>query len=125
MDLAHRRLTPDFTFYMFLVEVLIASAVIYACITFGLFVFLPGVFLRSRVTGACPVTTDLIMRVNVRTTATTSKTFDRSQRTTRVLQSTKQDGDTAMSGDGGQNAFDKKYDIPFMIFRSSKFDVST
>ena len=34
----------------------------------GLFVFLPGVFLSSRVTGACPVTTDLIMRVNVRTT---------------------------------------------------------
>ena len=33
----------------------------------GLFVFFPGVFLSSRVTGACPVTTDLIMRVNVRT----------------------------------------------------------
>ena len=31
------------------------------CTTFGLFVFLPGVFLSSRVTGACPVTTDLIM----------------------------------------------------------------
>ena len=30
--------------------------------------FFPGVFLSSRVTGACPVTTDLIMRVNVRTT---------------------------------------------------------
>ena len=30
-----------------------------------------GVFLSSRVTGACPVTTDLIMRVNVRTTTTT------------------------------------------------------
>ena len=28
----------------------------------GLFVFFPGVFLKSRVTGACPVTTDLIMR---------------------------------------------------------------
>ena len=26
--------------------------------------FFPGVFLSSRVTGACPVTTDLIMRVN-------------------------------------------------------------
>ena len=36
----------------------------------GLFVFFPGVFLSSRVTGACPVTTDLIMRVNVRTTTT-------------------------------------------------------
>ena len=37
----------------------------------GLCVFFPGVFLSSRVTGACPVTTDLIMRVNVRTTTTT------------------------------------------------------
>ena len=35
-----------------------------------LFVFFPGVFLSSRVTGACPVTTDLIMRVNMRTTTT-------------------------------------------------------
>ena len=34
----------------------------------GLFVFSPGVSLSSRVIGACPVTTDLIMRVNVRTT---------------------------------------------------------
>ena len=33
----------------------------------GLCVFFPGVFLSSRVTGACPVTTDLIIRVNVRT----------------------------------------------------------
>ena len=31
-------------------------------------VFFPGVFLGSRVTGACPVTTDLIMRVNMGTT---------------------------------------------------------
>ena len=30
----------------------------------------PGVFLSSIVTGACPVTTDLIMRVHVRTTTT-------------------------------------------------------
>ena len=37
----------------------------------GLFVFFPGVFLSSRVTGACPVTTDLIMRVNAKTTTTT------------------------------------------------------
>ena len=36
-----------------------------------LFVFFPGVFLGFRVTGACPVTTDLIMRINVRTTTTT------------------------------------------------------
>ena len=35
----------------------------------------PGVFLSSRVTGACPVTTDLIMRVNVRTTTTTMYTY--------------------------------------------------
>ena len=34
----------------------------------GLFVFFPGVFLSSRVTGAYPVTTDLIMRVDARTT---------------------------------------------------------
>ena len=46
-----------------------ASAVIYARTTFGL-CFFPGVFLSSRVSGACPVTTDLIMRVNVRTTTT-------------------------------------------------------
>ena len=32
--------------------------------------FFPEVFLSSRVTGACPVTTDLIMRVDVRTTTT-------------------------------------------------------
>ena len=38
----------------------------------GLCVFFPGVFLSSRVTGACPVTTDLIMRVSVRTTTTTT-----------------------------------------------------
>ena len=37
----------------------------------GLFVFFRGVFLSSRVTGTCPVTTDLIMRVYVRTTTTT------------------------------------------------------
>ena len=40
----------------------------------GLCVFFPGVFLSSRVTGACPVTTDLIMRVNVRATTTTTTT---------------------------------------------------
>ena len=31
-------------------------------------VFFHGVFLHSRVTGACPVTTDLILRGNVRAT---------------------------------------------------------
>ena len=35
----------------------------------GLFVFVPRVFFSSRVTGACPVTTDLIMRLHVRTTS--------------------------------------------------------
>ena len=40
------------------------------CVYHLWFVFFPGVFLSSRVTGACPVTTDLIMRVNVRTTTT-------------------------------------------------------
>ena len=54
----------------------------------GLFVFFPGVFLSSRVTGTCPVTTDLIMRVNVRTTTTTStkkqENFDVINRAVRV-----------------------------------------
>ena len=36
------------------------------------FCFFPGVFLSSRMTGACPVTTGLIMRVNVRITTTTA-----------------------------------------------------
>ena len=38
----------------------------------GLCVSFPGIFLSFRVTGACPVTTDLILRVNVRTTTTTT-----------------------------------------------------
>ena len=51
-----------------------AAAVIYACTTLGCLCFFPNnrVFLSSRVTGACPVTTDLTMRVNVRTTTTTT-----------------------------------------------------
>ena len=36
----------------------------------GVFVFFPRVFLSARVTGACPVTTDLLMQVSVRTTTT-------------------------------------------------------
>ena len=32
--------------------------------------YFPGVFLSSRVTGACPVTTALILQVDVRTTKT-------------------------------------------------------
>ena len=60
--------------------------------------FFLGVFLHSRVTGACPVTTDLIMRVNVRTTTGTrtgtlgllldiDRTLDGSQPTARSLDS--------------------------------------
>ena len=45
----------------------------------GLFVFFPGVFLSSRVTGACPLTTDL-MRVYVRTTTTTTTTTTNKQK---------------------------------------------
>ena len=37
--------------------------------------FPSGVFLSSRLTGACPVATDLIMRVNVRTATTTLVEF--------------------------------------------------
>ena len=45
----------------------------YACTTFVFVgvIFFCEVFLHSKVTGACPVTTDLIMRVNVRTATTT------------------------------------------------------
>ena len=43
---------------------------IHACTTFAL-CFFPGVFLYSRVTVVCPVTTDLIVRVNVGTITTT------------------------------------------------------
>ena len=38
----------------------------------GLLVFSPRVFLSSRVTGACPVTADLIVPLYVRTTIWTS-----------------------------------------------------
>ena len=54
-------------------------------------VFFPGVLYRSRVTGACPVTTDLIMRVNVRTTTTataattTTTTTNNNNNNTRML----------------------------------------
>ena len=44
-------------------------------------VFFPGVFLSSRVTGACPVTTDLIMRGNVRTTTTAREVLQRHTQT--------------------------------------------
>ena len=48
------------------------SCDIYACTTFGWFVFFPWGIPHCRVTGACPVTTDLIMRVSVRTTTNNS-----------------------------------------------------
>ena len=44
------------------------SVVVFHCLV--CLCFLPGVLLSSSVTGACPVTTDLNMRVNVRTTKT-------------------------------------------------------
>ena len=51
----------------------------------GLFVFFPRVFLSSRVTGACPVTTDLIMRVNVRTTQQQLTTTNMPQDLSKVV----------------------------------------
>ena len=43
------------------------------CATFlFMFSFFPGAFFHPRVTVACPVTTDLIMQANVRTTPTTT-----------------------------------------------------
>ena len=61
---------------------------IYACTTLGfvcVFSFFLGVLLYFRVTeGACPVTTDFIIRDNVRTTTTTTTT-----RRTRRIQSWK------------------------------------
>ena len=59
---------------MFLVEAWIASAVICVYHLWRVCVFPWGVFLSSRVTGVYPVTTDLIMRVNVRTATTTTLT---------------------------------------------------
>ena len=44
------------------------SCDIFVCHLSFCFCFFPGVFLSSGVTGAFPVTTDLIMRVDVRTT---------------------------------------------------------
>ena len=46
-------------------RVLVPLLVLFVCVF-----FFPGVFFRSRVTGICPETTDLIMRVNVKTTTT-------------------------------------------------------
>ena len=67
----HRRLTPD---YLFVSGVGMKCVSCDICVYhLGLFVFFPGVYLSSRVTGACPVTTNLIMRVYVRTTTTTQQ----------------------------------------------------
>ena len=53
----------------------------------------PGVFFHSRVTGACPVTTDLIMRVDVRATnnnksnSNNNKNKDKTRTRTRTIPS--------------------------------------
>ena len=74
-DLAHRRLTPDFTFLHF-------SSGGMHCVSYDKCVyhlcglcFFPGVLLHSEVTGACPVTADLMLRVNVRPTTYIRQTF--------------------------------------------------
>ena len=69
MDLAHRRLTPDF-------HILHVSDGDMDCVSYDLcvyhfwFVFFSwamGVIFCFRVTGACLMTADLVLRVNVRT----------------------------------------------------------
>ena len=70
MDRGRRRLTPDFTSYVSGVGMNCVSCDICVHHLWFVFFFFPGVVPSSRVTGACPVTTDLIMRVNVRTTTT-------------------------------------------------------
>ena len=87
MNLARWRLPPGFTCILFLAEALVASAMIFACTKLVLLVFnFHGVFLHSRVTGACPVTTELIMRVNVRTTTTTTTAIGVSLKVTNDLE---------------------------------------
>ena len=65
-----RGLTSDFIFYIFSrvhdLHQLRCIRVPWHHFWFAYFFF--GAFFHTRVTGACPVTTDLIMRVNVRTT---------------------------------------------------------
>ena len=68
MDLTHRRLTPDFTLYVSGGGINCVSCDIYVYHLLVCLCFIPGVFLSSRMTGACPATTDLIMQVNARTT---------------------------------------------------------
>ena len=79
MDLAHRRLISRFHLFIFYTaEACIPSALMYACATFCVFLlsYFLGVSLHFKVTGACPVTTDLsiTMRVNVRTASTKTTT---------------------------------------------------
>ena len=74
MNMEHRRLTPDFTFICFwwrheLRQLRYMRVPPLVCLC-----SFSEVFLSSRVTGACPVTTDLIMRINVKTTTTTTVT---------------------------------------------------
>ena len=68
--------TSDFTLVVFLclADVRLASATtlyICACTTFDPIHFFPWVIFHSGVTGACPVTTESIVRVDVRTPTTT------------------------------------------------------
>ena len=93
MDLAHCTLTLDFTFFYVcwrrheLLHDTQLRGMRLILVSFE-FVFFPGVFLSPRATGACPLTTDLIMRVNVRTITTTIpemlKSYVLSWYTTRV-----------------------------------------
>ena len=53
------------SFIYLLADVRLASPMICTCTTF--YCFFPGLFFHFRLTGACPVTTDLITRVDART----------------------------------------------------------
>ena len=79
---------------------------IYVCTTFGSFVFSPGVILSVRVTEAYPVTTDLIVQVNGRTTTKTTAAGD--QQFTRVERGTRWEVDqyTAIES----NTIDRHFD---------------
>ena len=73
-DLAHRRLTPDFSllicFWRGGMNYVSCDICVYH-LSLAYLCFSLGYSFSSTVTGACPVTTGLIMRANVRTTTTT------------------------------------------------------
>ena len=77
MGVAHRRLTPDFNFICSDGGMNGIRCDIYVY-HLGLCMFFPGVFLSSKMTE--PVTTDLIMRVRVRSTTTTTNILDGNSR---------------------------------------------